>query len=99
MEKADGLDHDHADSPAIRMAIGQPEEVRCLRLLGHATSIGQRAMYVQSAPELSPAPAQQGLGRRYGTGVTRAFPFSIICIARIFIPEVVHASWIAPAGI
>jgi hypothetical protein len=40
MEKAVGLDDDHAGNAAIRTALGQPEEVRRFRLLRHAASIG-----------------------------------------------------------
>jgi hypothetical protein len=41
MEKAAGLDHDHARGAAIRMPVCQPEELRRFRLLGHASSIGR----------------------------------------------------------
>jgi hypothetical protein len=36
MEKATGLDHDRNSGAAIRMAIGQPEEVPRFGLLGEA---------------------------------------------------------------
>jgi hypothetical protein len=53
--------------------------------------------------DIHPGPTSCSLdpsrGRDYGTGVTRGLPFSMICTARIFIPLVVHASCIAPAGI
>jgi hypothetical protein len=44
MEKAVGLDHDRTSSAAVRMAVGQPEELRRFGLLGHARSIGRGAM-------------------------------------------------------
>jgi hypothetical protein len=43
VEKATGLNHDHSGSAAIRMAIGQPEELRRrFGLLGHASSISRK---------------------------------------------------------
>jgi hypothetical protein len=35
IQKAVGLDHDNAGSPAVRMAVGQPEELRWFGLLRH----------------------------------------------------------------
>jgi hypothetical protein len=49
MEKAVGLDHDHTASAAIRMAIGQPEEMRRFRFLGHAGSVGRELATFNSA--------------------------------------------------
>jgi hypothetical protein len=43
MEKVAGLNHDHPSGVAIEMAIGQPEELRRVRLVGHAASIGLTA--------------------------------------------------------
>jgi hypothetical protein len=36
VEKAAGLDHDRAGSAAVRVAVGDLEEFRPFRLLGHA---------------------------------------------------------------
>ena len=41
MKKAAGLDDDHTGSATVRMAIGQPEERRRFRFLGHPRSIGR----------------------------------------------------------
>jgi hypothetical protein len=41
MEKAVGIDHDQASSAAIRMAVGNPEELRWFGLACHAASIGR----------------------------------------------------------
>jgi hypothetical protein len=43
MEKAVGLDHDHAGSATVRMAAGQPKELRGIGLARHTRSIGRRA--------------------------------------------------------
>jgi hypothetical protein len=45
MEKVAGLNHDHPSGVAIEMAIGQPEELRRVRLVGHAASIGLILLY------------------------------------------------------
>jgi hypothetical protein len=47
--RAAGFDSDHAGSVAVRMAIGQPEEIRRFRLLGHAASIGRKLCTFQSS--------------------------------------------------
>jgi hypothetical protein len=43
MEKVAGLNDDHPGSAAVRMAVGQPEELRRFGLLGQAASIGRTA--------------------------------------------------------
>jgi hypothetical protein len=86
--KPDGFGSDLVDSPGRRLRLR-------FGLLGHGRSIGRSASTFNrllSCPRRQPGRGAPQGRRRYGTGVTRAFPFSIICIARIFIPEVVHAS-------
>jgi hypothetical protein len=56
MEKVAGLNHDHAGIVAVRMAIGQPEELRRLGLLGHAASIDRKV----SRFNLADRPGQAG---------------------------------------
>jgi hypothetical protein len=53
MEKAVGLDHDRTSSAAVRMAIGQPEELRRFGLLGHARSIGREVCAFNLVDEVS----------------------------------------------
>jgi hypothetical protein len=53
MEKITGFDHGHAGSATIRMAVGQPKELRRFGLARHVGKYRPQAMYVQSAEQLS----------------------------------------------
>ena len=68
MEKAAGLDHDHAGSVAARMAVGQPEELRRFGLLGHARSIDRELHTFNPLREPRPLweQARQGAGTAWG---------------------------------